>query len=90
MRVHMAMMGDDDDQVFCWQQSLLEFMPLDTSSSFSINASCLECVNWQRIEVTMCTRLACPHYAVRPYQKSNKGDSDKLDLDNNNTNVEDE
>ena len=33
-----------------------------------INAQCLECVCWQSREVTLCTDLGCPLYAVRPYQ----------------------
>jgi len=35
-----------------------------------INAQCLECVYWQSKEVTLCTDLGCPLYAVRPYQRS--------------------
>jgi hypothetical protein len=34
----------------------------------AVNAQCLECVCWQRKEVTLCTDLACPLYAVRPYR----------------------
>jgi len=34
----------------------------------SINAQCLECVQWQRVEVRKCTDLGCPLYPVRPYQ----------------------
>jgi hypothetical protein len=34
-----------------------------------VNAQCLECVCWQRKEVTLCTDLACSLYAVRPYQE---------------------
>lgn len=34
----------------------------------AVNAQCLECVCWQRKEVTLCTDLACPLHAVRPYQ----------------------
>ena len=36
----------------------------------AVNAQCLECVCWQRREVTLCTDLACPLFAVRPYQSS--------------------
>ena len=36
-----------------------------------INAQCLECVGWQRLEVHRCTSLACPAWAVRPYQEIN-------------------
>ena len=35
-----------------------------------INAQCLECCGWQRVEVAACTDLGCPLYAVRPYQSS--------------------
>jgi hypothetical protein len=35
----------------------------------AVNAQCLECVCWQRKEVTLCTDLDCPLYAVRPYQE---------------------
>ncbi len=35
-----------------------------------VNAQCLECVCWQRKEVTLCTDVACPLYAVRPYRNS--------------------
>jgi hypothetical protein len=34
----------------------------------AVNAQCLECCCWQRKEVSLCTDLACPLYAVRPYQ----------------------
>jgi len=33
-----------------------------------VNAQCLECCGWQSVEVTLCTDLGCPLYAVRPYQ----------------------
>lgn len=39
----------------------------------AINAQCLECVCWQRKEITLCTDLACPLYAVRPYQSPQNG-----------------
>jgi len=39
----------------------------------AINAQCLECVCWQRDEVRNCTDLACPLYAVRPYQIPQNG-----------------
>jgi hypothetical protein len=42
----------------------------------AINAQCLECVCWQRREVILCTDLACPLYAVRPYQSSQNGRDD--------------
>ena len=36
----------------------------------AVNAQCLECVMWVSKEVTLCTDLACPLYAVRPYRSS--------------------
>lgn len=35
-----------------------------------VNAQCLECVCWQSREVTLCTDLGCPLYAVRPYRSA--------------------
>jgi len=34
----------------------------------AINSFCLECICWQIEEIRQCTDLACPLYAVRPYQ----------------------
>jgi len=36
----------------------------------AINAQCLDCCASQRDEITLCTDLACPLYAVRPYRIS--------------------
>ena len=33
----------------------------------AVKAQCLECVGWQRVEVQLCTDLACPLYLYRPY-----------------------
>jgi len=35
-----------------------------------INAQCLDCCASQRDEVALCTDLACPLWAVRPYRRS--------------------
>ena len=40
----------------------------EASHREAIKAQCLECVCWQRREVTRCTALACPLYLYRPYQ----------------------
>ena len=45
----------------------------------AINAQCLECVQWERVEVRLCTSLACPLYGVRPYQGSSKTPSEGPD-----------
>ena len=34
----------------------------------AIKAHCMECVCWDRTEVTACTALACPLYPYRPFQ----------------------
>ena len=39
----------------------------------AINSQCLECVCWQIEEIRNCTDLACPLYAVRPYQSLQNG-----------------
>ena len=39
----------------------------------AINAQCLECVCWTTKEVRLCTDLACPLYAVRPYRIPQNG-----------------
>lgn len=45
----------------------------------AINAQCLMCVCWQRKEITLCSDLACPLYAVRPYQRiSQKAHQDRF------------
>ena len=36
----------------------------------AINAQCLECCYWQSREVTLCTDVACPLWAARPYRSS--------------------
>jgi len=35
----------------------------------AIKAFCLECVGWERAEVTRCTARACLLYTYRPYQE---------------------
>jgi len=42
----------------------------------AINAFCLECVCWQIEEIRKCTDLACPLYAVRPYQRISQSASE--------------
>lgn len=37
-----------------------------------VKAFCLECVQWQKEEVRLCTSLACPMYPYRPYRISNQ------------------
>ena len=38
------------------------------SRKSAIKAFCLECVQWQKEEVRLCTALACPLFPYRPYQ----------------------
>jgi hypothetical protein len=35
----------------------------------AIKSKCLDCTNWQYLEVRFCTALDCPLWAYRPYQK---------------------
>lgn len=35
----------------------------------AVNAFCLECVQWQREEIKICTAIDCPLYPYRPYKK---------------------
>ena len=34
----------------------------------AVNSFCIACTGYQREEVRLCTAVACPLYAVRPYQ----------------------
>ena len=34
----------------------------------AIKSHCLECVCWQRKEISLCSALACPLYLYRPFQ----------------------
>lgn len=61
------------------QKRLKEVLPLykghylravkGKSRPAAIKAFCLECIGWERKEITQCTALACPLWPVRPYQK---------------------
>lgn len=35
----------------------------------AVNAFYLECVQWQREEIKVCTAIDCPLYPYRPYEK---------------------
>ena len=43
------------------------------SPKAAIKANCLECVGWQRAEVTRCSSPACPLYGYRPFQQDRSG-----------------
>ena len=34
----------------------------------AVKAHCLECMGWDRSEITRCTALACPLWCYRPYR----------------------
>lgn len=34
----------------------------------AVKSFCAECCMWQRVEVRLCTSLACPLWACRPYR----------------------
>ena len=48
------------------------------SMKAATKAFCLECVQWQKEEVRLCTSLACPLYPYRPYHESSKQASQVL------------
>ncbi len=39
----------------------------------AINAQCLECVQWQRVEVRLCPSTPCPLWPYRPYKPNETG-----------------
>ena len=43
------------------------------SRKSAIAAFCAECVGWQREEVRLCSALACPLYAYRPFVEKAQG-----------------
>jgi hypothetical protein len=46
------------------------------SMKAAIKAFCLECVQWQKEEVRLCTDLGCSLYPYRPYKnKANHSDN---------------
>ena len=42
---------------------------------YAVKAFCLQCCNWQREEVKLCPSVACPLFAVRPYQEKQESDN---------------
>ncbi|MBM4078134.1 MAG: hypothetical protein FJ278_00420 [Planctomycetes bacterium] len=38
----------------------------------AIRAQCSECLGWERREVALCTALACPLYAYRPFVEAKR------------------
>ena len=44
----------------------------------ALNSFCLECVGYQRAEITACTDPACPLWAYRPYSVSKKAQIRRL------------
>jgi len=40
------------------------------SKANAIKAKCLDCVCFQRKEITLCTVVSCPLHNVRPYQEN--------------------
>jgi hypothetical protein len=41
----------------------------DNNKNAAIQSFCLECVCWQKNEITNCSCLACPLFGLRPYAK---------------------
>jgi hypothetical protein len=49
------------------------------SKSAALKAKCVECCNFQRVEVENCTCLQCPLHQYRPYQKPLGGKTSRKD-----------
>ena len=41
---------------------------LGRSRTAAIKAKCLDCCNWQRVEISYCPVKTCPLYPYRPYR----------------------
>ena len=59
----------------------------------AINAQCLACVQWQRVEVRLCLSTPCPLWNYRPYQSDDaigcsKTSSEGPDSDSESTNAD--
>ena len=52
------------------------------SKAAALKAKCLDCVNWQRAEVTACEAETCPLHPYRPYQDGSQDaeESDKSSM----------
>lgn len=48
------------------------------SMKAAIKAFCLECIQWQKEEVRLCTDLGCPLYPYRPYKNRANRASEEL------------
>lgn len=46
------------------------------SRTAAIKAFCLDCVGFQRSDITNCTALACPLWPYRPYQAGETEDAE--------------
>jgi hypothetical protein len=42
------------------------------SRAAALKAKCLDCMNWQRTEVTACAAETCPLYPYRPFQNGDE------------------
>ena len=53
-------------------------------------AFCLECVGWDKKEVTLCTAPACPLYPYRPYQAGKEEEEPLLEEIGDEVDIDDE
>ena len=42
----------------------------------AVNSKCLDCSNWQRIEIKECPIVTCPLHLYRPYQQKGVDDEE--------------
>lgn len=53
------------------QQIYLRAIKGEASPRQAIKSMCLECMDYDRVEIAGCTSTACPLNRYRPFQKSN-------------------
>jgi len=58
----------------------------DGSKAAAVKLNCLQCVGFERAEVTKCTSVQCPMWAFRPYQ--GKADADGYSTDDEDRRAE--
>lgn len=58
----------------------LKVMRGEVSPRQAIKVMCLECVGWERREVTACTSSACPLHRLRPFQPAGRNDAEGAEV----------
>ncbi len=71
----MSILSKADDMPAIYKKNYLAAVSGKASPRNAIKAFCIECMGWQRAEVSNCTSIECPLNLYRPYRKA--GDSDE-------------